>query len=113
MLSTSIKVPAPVGPGDRMRIISPGMAALNFIPVRANRAERILTDLGFTVSYGSRALLVDERGMLAGTAEERAADFVEAFADPSVDAILAADAGLGNRDLAVQPLFKELTTAPT
>ena len=36
---------------------------------------------------------------MAGSAEDRAADLMEAFADPSVDAILASDAGQGSADL--------------
>jgi muramoyltetrapeptide carboxypeptidase len=75
------------------------MSTLNQIPDRALRAERALTDLGFVVSYGGRAWLVDADGTAAGTAEDRAADLMEAFLDPAVDAILAADAGLGSRDL--------------
>lgn len=95
----SLQIPAPVGPGGHIRIISPGMPTLNYIPERAQRAERTLTDLGFTVTFGSRAFLVDRDGGVAGTAQERAADFMEAFTDPSVNAILAADAGQGSRDL--------------
>jgi muramoyltetrapeptide carboxypeptidase LdcA involved in peptidoglycan recycling len=75
------------------------MPTLTHIPDRAARAERALTDLGFVVSYGSRAFLVDADGTAAGTAAERAADLMDAFLDPSVNAILAADAGLGSRDL--------------
>jgi muramoyltetrapeptide carboxypeptidase LdcA involved in peptidoglycan recycling len=70
-----------------------------YIPDRVARGERILQNHGYTVSYGRNAFLISDDGTTAGTAEQRAADLMEAFADPSVDVILAADAGLGSRDL--------------
>ena len=70
---------SPVRRGDHIRIVSPGMPTLSYIPARARRAERTQADLGFTVSYGSRAFLIDDDGSAAGCAEERAADLMEAF----------------------------------
>lgn len=95
----SMTIPASVRPGGHVRILSPGMPTLNYIPVRAARAERVLFDLGLLTSYGRRSRLVSSDGTVAGTAAERAADLMDAFADPDVDAIIAADAGLGGRDL--------------
>ncbi|MEV0591393.1 LD-carboxypeptidase [Nonomuraea cavernae] len=94
-----LQIPAPVGADAHIRIVSPGLPTLNYIPDRARRAERALFERGFTVSYGGRAFLVSADGGFAGSAQDRAADLMEAFADPSVDAILAADAGQGGRDL--------------
>jgi len=75
------------------------MPELAYAPDRACRAEQALLDLGFTISYGSRARLISYDGTTAGTGRERAADFMEAFEDPAVDVVLAAEAGLGSRDL--------------
>jgi muramoyltetrapeptide carboxypeptidase len=95
----ALTIPPPVGPGGHIRVVSPGIATLNFVPARYQRAERVLTDLGFTVSYGSRAFLVAADGLVSGSGEDRAADLMAAFTDPSVDVIMAADSGLGSRDL--------------
>jgi muramoyltetrapeptide carboxypeptidase LdcA involved in peptidoglycan recycling len=75
------------------------MPELSYVPDRARRAERALQELGFTVSYGSRARLISDDGTTAGTGRDRAADLMEAFEDPAVNVILAAGAGLGSRDL--------------
>lgn len=95
----SLRVPEPAGPGDHIRVISPGLPGLAHLPDRARRAERALLELGFTVSYGSRARLVSDDGTTAGTARARADDFMEAFEDPEVNVVLSAQAGLGSRDL--------------
>lgn len=75
------------------------MPYLAYAPARARRAERALTGLGFTISYGSRAMLVSGDGTRAGSGRERAADFMEAFGDPDVDVVLTSEAGLGTDDL--------------
>jgi muramoyltetrapeptide carboxypeptidase len=95
----SLRRPRPVRPGDHIRIVSPGLPTLTYIPDRAHRAEQTLTDMGFTASYGSRARLVSADGLTAGSARERALDLMEAFTDPSVHAILAADTGLASREV--------------
>ncbi|GIE99775.1 S66 peptidase family protein [Paractinoplanes rishiriensis] len=94
-----LRIPAPVKPGGHLRILSPGMPTMAYIPDRVRRGVRVLADAGWTVSLGANALLVAEDGLTAGTAADRARDLMDAFLDPSVDAILAADAGLGSRDL--------------
>lgn len=95
----ALRIPAPVGPGGDIRIISPGMPTLAYVPDRVQRAERVLNGLGFTVSYGHNAFKISADGTTAGTARERAADLMDAFADPSVHAVLASDAGMGGREL--------------
>jgi muramoyltetrapeptide carboxypeptidase len=92
-------IPPPVSPGGHIRIISPGMPILALVPERAQRAEKALADLGFVVSYGRHAFEISDDGLAAGTAEQRATDFMAAFADPSVDAVLASEAGCGSEDL--------------
>ncbi|MFI5496685.1 LD-carboxypeptidase [Actinoplanes sp. NPDC051859] len=94
-----LKVPAPVGPGGHLRVLSPGMPTLAYVPDRVERGVRALTDAGWKVSFGENAFLISADGLTAGTPAERARDLMDAFTDPSVDAILAADAGLGSEDL--------------
>ncbi len=94
-----LHLPAPVKPGGHLRILSPGMPTMAYIPDRVVRGRQVLTDAGWTVSLGANSLLVSDDGLTAGTAADRARDLMDAFLDPSVDAILAADAGLGSRDL--------------
>src|SRR5580658_6974869 len=90
-----LRIPGPVLPGAHIRVISPASATLAHIPARARRGELALTELGFSVSYGRHAGLISDNGATAGHARQRAADLMEAFEDPSVDAVLSADAGLG------------------
>jgi muramoyltetrapeptide carboxypeptidase LdcA involved in peptidoglycan recycling len=94
-----LRIPGPVLPGAHIRVISPASATLAHIPARARRGELALTELGFSVSYGRHAGLISDNGATAGHARQRAADLMEAFEDPSVDAVLSADAGLGTREL--------------
>ncbi|OLB79923.1 MAG: hypothetical protein AUI14_08915 [Actinobacteria bacterium 13_2_20CM_2_71_6] len=94
-----IRVPDPVGPGAHIRILSPAMPTVSYIPDRVLRAERVLLDQGYTLSYSRSAFQVSADGTTAGTVEQRVADFVEAFADPTVDVVFASDAGLGSKDL--------------
>src|SRR5215472_13439471 len=94
-----LRIPDPVYPGADIRIISPSMATASYLPERRRRAEKALSDLGFRVSYGVHALTVSSDGITAGSARDRAEDFMAAFADPTVGAVLAADAGTGTAEL--------------
>jgi muramoyltetrapeptide carboxypeptidase len=98
-MPNSLRIPKPLAPRSHIRIISPGLPTLAHMPDRARRADRALRNLGFELSYGAHAFSISEDGITAGTAEERAADFMEAFEDGSVDAILASDSGLGSREM--------------
>lgn len=91
--------PKPLAAGGHVRIISPALPTIAHIPERARRADRVLRDLGFEVSYGVHAFSISDDGISAGSAADRAADFMEAFEDDSVDAILTSDAGMGSRDI--------------
>ncbi len=98
-MGTKLRIPAPVRPPAHVRIISPAAPTMAHIPVRAQRGEQVLTALGFEVSYGKHARTISEDGLTAGSAQDRASDLLEAFADPAVDAVLASDAGLGTREI--------------
>jgi muramoyltetrapeptide carboxypeptidase len=94
-----LNIHVPLFPGAHIRVINPGFPTLAFIPDRAHRAERVLVNLGFTVSYGRHAWGVSDDGTTSGTAQARASDFIEAFEDPSVHIVLAAESGCGSVDL--------------
>jgi muramoyltetrapeptide carboxypeptidase len=94
-----VRLPAPVRTGGHIRVVSPASASIALVPARARRGEQALSGLGFTVSYGRHAGLISADGQTAGSARQRARDLMDAFADPSVDAVLSANAGIGSRDL--------------
>lgn len=91
-------IPKPIARGSHIRVVSPGLSTLNCIPDRARRADRALRNLGFEVSYGPHAFSTSTGGT-AGSAAARAADFVAAFEDDSVDVVLSSDAGIGSREM--------------
>ncbi|MBA6439093.1 LD-carboxypeptidase [Streptomyces sp. GMR22] len=94
-----LRVPPPVGPGAHIRVISPTGPSVVDLADRARRGEGALASAGFTVSYGKYARDISADGTRAGDPRKRAADFMEAFEDPSVDAVMAADAGAYSREL--------------
>jgi muramoyltetrapeptide carboxypeptidase len=86
-------VPAPVVAGAHIRIISPAMPTVASLPMRARRGEQALQAMGFTLSYGRFALDDIESATDPSSASNRAQDLIDAFEDPTVDAVLSADAG--------------------
>jgi muramoyltetrapeptide carboxypeptidase len=64
-----------------------------------DRAEQVMAGLGLRVSYGAHAAAITDDGMSAGTARQRADDFMEAFTDPSVDAVFSAYGGASAHEL--------------
>ncbi len=95
----ALRIPAPVRAGARIRVISPTAPSAAFLVERANRGVAALASLGFAVSYGANALGTSTDGLTAADPAARAEDFVAAFEDPDVDAVLSADAGSGTVDL--------------
>jgi muramoyltetrapeptide carboxypeptidase len=91
--------PGPLRPGDNIRIISPAAPTMSYVPDRLARAEQSLRGLDFKPTYGENVYAVSADGSTAGSAEERAADLMEAFLDPSVAAVFCSDAGEGSADL--------------
>ncbi|MEV6923822.1 LD-carboxypeptidase [Dactylosporangium sp. NPDC051485] len=79
--------------------MSPTGPSVVDLPQRARRGEEALRALGYTVTYGRYARDIPDDGTRAGDPRRRAADLTEAFEDPAVDAVLAADAGAFSRDL--------------
>src|SRR5690348_4735295 len=94
-----MRQPAPVRAGGHVRVISPSFPMLYLYPSSMARAERALIGLGLKVSYGTHAGNITDDGMSAGTPQQRAADFMEAFLDPTVDAVFSAYGGATAHEL--------------
>jgi len=98
-MNNSPRWPQPLRRGDNVRVISPGLPSMAYVPQRVRRGAEALAGAGFSVSYGANAFKVSDDGVLAGEVWERANDINDAFADPQVSAIICSDAGLGSREL--------------
>jgi muramoyltetrapeptide carboxypeptidase LdcA involved in peptidoglycan recycling len=55
--------------------------------------------MGLQVSYGAHAACISDDGASAGSPQQRAADFMDAFTDPSVDVVLSAFGGNTTHEL--------------
>src|SRR5690606_24841555 len=77
--------------GAAIGLVSPGGVITN--PADVFQVEETLRTFGFRTVRGRHVL--DRRGYLAGTDEDRAADLHRMFTDPDVDAILTMRGGWG------------------
>lgn len=77
-------------PGANLRLVAP---ARGVSKATIQRVQQRLEQAGFRVTYGSD--LDRQRGYLAGTDEQRAAELMAAFTDPQVDAIVPMSGGYG------------------
>lgn len=86
-----VLMPPPLRPGDTVRIVSPASP-----PSRewAFHCARMLESWGLKVELGEHVF--DEMAWLAGTDEERLADFNAALRDPRVRALFTAAGGKGS-----------------
>lgn len=89
-MTTRIRKPAPLAPGDRVAVLAPG-AAVDAAALEDGIRE--LEALGLVVVRGKH--LLDRRGYLAGSDAERLADLTAAFRDPEIRGIIAARGGYG------------------
>ncbi|MFQ5666168.1 MAG: LD-carboxypeptidase [Candidatus Binatia bacterium] len=85
-----MRKPPPLRPGDVVGVIAPA-AAVDELSV--NAGVQLLERGGFRVRLG--AAVLHRAGYLAGTDEERAADWREMFCDPEVKAIITMRGGYG------------------
>src|SRR5687768_5268161 len=96
--------PPALRPGDRIAVVAPASGCTQ---EELARGEAELRRLGFE-PFHSNAVL--ERGTFsAGSPETRAADFMRAWADPSVAALVALRGGYGSAELL--PLMQHLRPA--
>lgn len=92
-----IKRPACLAAGDTVRVVVPALPVLAELPLTRARAEQALLGLGLQVSYGEHAF--SHCGHFVGTAEQRAADINDAFADDNVSAVLCALGAVEQMDI--------------
>ncbi|HEY7483623.1 MAG TPA: LD-carboxypeptidase [Streptosporangiaceae bacterium] len=94
-----MRYPRLVGPGAHVRVISPSWPAMYHVPQRVRRAEKVMRRLGLRVSYGAHSSDITDDGLSAGSVQQRAADFMDAFTDPSVDVVFSAFGGATAHEL--------------
>lgn len=84
-------IPAALKAGDVVRLVAPAGAI--FERVRLEIAAENMAGLGLRPTMGRHVR--NRHGYFAGTDEERAADIMDAFADPDVKAVFALSGGWG------------------
>jgi muramoyltetrapeptide carboxypeptidase LdcA involved in peptidoglycan recycling len=90
-------IPNKLHPDDEIRVLSPA-TSLGFIPADQRRtAEERLNGLGLKVTYAKNAELRDQFD--SSPVEARIADLHDAFADPSVAAVLSTLGGYNSNQL--------------
>lgn len=89
---SSLKYPPILQFGDTIGVISPASPQRD--EQRLHAGVQYLKNQGFTVKLGDNALS-RYGGYLAGTDEERAADIMTMFCDPSIQAVFCARGGYG------------------
>jgi len=77
--------------GDLIGVISPSAGAAGFFPHRVEQASKELERLGFKLKIAGNALKTES--YVSASAEHRAEDLHELFADPAIKAIIAATGG--------------------
>lgn len=94
--------------GDRIGIISPATATEKRSDLI--RAVETLEDWGYKVILGKN--LNKTRGLVAGTEEERAADFNDMFRRDDVDAVFVAQGGYGSAQIINHVDFEAVKASP-
>ncbi|WP_102797433.1 S66 peptidase family protein [Bowmanella denitrificans] len=89
--SVSAKLPKRLRQGDKIRLVAPASAI--FDPDEVAIAKESFEAMGLAVDTGQHIL--DRYGYLAGQDKARAEDINQAFADPSVQGIVAIRGGWG------------------
>ncbi len=87
---TNLIKPKRLAPGSRIGIVSP---AYWLESERRQHAVSVFENLGYELVPGKSTELVQDK--YAGSPEDRAADIMAMFADPSIDAIICARGGYG------------------
>lgn len=82
--------PRALRPGDHIRVVTP---ASGLTREQVARATQVLENEGYRVTFAEHAFAMT--GFLAGPDEDRAADLMEAFLDPEVDAVVCSRGGYG------------------
>lgn len=106
-------LPSALGPGSTIALVSPADPAAHLYPERIERASLHLARRGMQLRPMPRSFAIRaDRPYLAGTDEERARDIMDAFEDPSIDAIWASIGGM-NADRVLDRLdFSRIARSP-
>jgi len=88
--ATLIK-PQALQPGDTIGVVTPSWCGPAMFPHRVQRGAQFLESLGYRVVLSPHAF--GHKGYVSGTAEQRASDIHQLFADPGVRAIFSAIGG--------------------
>ncbi|MFF2039449.1 LD-carboxypeptidase [Kitasatospora sp. NPDC058170] len=89
--------PPALRPGDTIAVVSPACPATAFLVEEVRRGTEALERMGFTVRMMPHAKGV--RGWTSGSVQERLDDLHQAFADPTVHAVLYSIGGLHSAQL--------------
>lgn len=89
--------PSALRRGDTVGLVSPSGGIAQLVPHRVAQGEKMLQEMGFKTLIGTNAL--KKTGYTAGTAEERAADINDFFANPEVKAIVCFIGGFHSNQL--------------
>ena len=111
MTSATLQAPPRLARGSTLAVVSPASDAAARYPVRLERGVRALRDHGFEVVVMPNARKTAWGGT-AGTAAERAADLMTAFADPSIDGIVATVGGRLSSQLLPLLDYETIATHP-
>lgn len=83
--------------GDEIRIVAPALSLRTIKPANRQIAENFLTQAGFKISYSRHAQECDDFN--SSRISSRMEDLHQAFLDPEVKMILAADGGFNSNQL--------------
>lgn len=103
-----IILPKAIKKGDTVGLISPSAATAD--RMQFTFAKEALEGLGFQVKFGKN--LMNRRGHLAGTDQERADDLNEMFADEEVKAIVSIRGGSGAARILPLIDYKQISKNP-
>jgi muramoyltetrapeptide carboxypeptidase len=86
-----VTLPARLKPGDTIGVVSPAWGGAGLFPQRVQRGIEQLQSLGFQVRLAPHAL--NQAGFVSDTPQNRADDIHAMFADPGIQAVIAAIGG--------------------
>lgn len=103
-------IPARLSPGAHIRVVAPSASLSIISPANRQAATARLENQGYVVTFGEH---VEETGVFkAADPAHRVADIHAAFADPAVDAIMAAIGGFDSSRLLADLDFDLIRSHP-
>jgi len=96
--------------GDEIRVIAPSSSVSRMKKIHLVNAQKLLTDKGFSVTFGKNAMLQDE--FMSSPIRSRIGDLHDAFKDKNVKAIIAAIGGSTSNQLLKHIDYKLVSDNP-